>query len=539
MLIAGFGKFRNEIVREGNLYRVLDQFERHCDGGVLCDDGSTDGTREHLERWVSDHSAWGWELLQIPEHENDFGAELVVKQRMLSMLALASPKWVFWLDGDEALDEIPGADFCSWVKEQADTHAAWKFHYTQLWRSAHWARTDDGFDDGVFCKLWRWTPELHFETSRHGTHQAQFPKPIDYGAAGFAPFEIIHWGNYGKNLTWKAIQYAKGRGGVDRHIHFGHPPDTSMSTGEGWDVTYPAERPTYRLLGSAPENPEEMPRPFSLDEIRTIRELGELRGLAGYFTVVVPTYNRAAELPRALDSLIAQTNQRWVALVLDDGSTDHTDAIMRAYQARDPRIFYARYPTNRGGVAMNEIGMRMACEMTEFWSRLGSDDWWGPNKLWNDLQALNQGTGGVCYGCYTVVRDGQFAEICNKSMLPGEVTRGLLQGRFLASWANIAARTEVLRAVRARWGGFADARLRNCEDFLVNVRMACETRFVWRGVVGKGELLVDPEAPGLASSDVDAVWTCAASGGASSPENGAILARDEALTRELIAQVHR
>ena len=52
--------------------------------------------------------------------------------------------------------------------------------------------------------------------------------------------------------------------------------------------------------------------------------MGNLRGLEGWFTVVVPSFNRAKDLPRALNSLLAQRYEKWIAVVLDDGSTDGT-----------------------------------------------------------------------------------------------------------------------------------------------------------------------------------------------------------------------
>jgi hypothetical protein len=307
---------------------------------------------------------------------------------------------------------------------------------------------------------------------------------------------------------------------VDRHIHFGHPRETSMATGVGWDEAKWAEQyPTYRRVN---EGAGAQPAPFTLDDIRRIRSFGDLRGLAGWFTVVIPTFNRAGTLMKALESLMGQTYKQWVALVLDDGSTDHTPGMMRAAQDIDPRIFYARYETNRGGVAMNEIGMAMACEQTEWWSRLGSDDWFGPGKLARDAVALREHE--ATYGPYTDMLDGRFLAQKNPARTVEEIATAHRAGGFVVSWANIAMRASVLRRVRDKFGAFCDPRLRNCEDFLFNARCtAVGADFHYRDNVG----------------ELDAIWTAAREGGASSPENGAILARDEQLSRELIAEAFR
>jgi glycosyltransferase involved in cell wall biosynthesis len=256
------------------------------------------------------------------------------------------------------------------------------------------------------------------------------------------------------------------------------------------------------------------------------------------FCVVIPTYNRARTLGRALASLREQTYERWVALVLDDGSTDTTPELMRSWQAIDRRFLYTRYPNNRGGVAMNEIGMRMACEMTEWWTRLGSDDYFGPTKLALDAEALADHD--ACYGPFQVSRADRIDEMDNPPMASETVRRRLLGGRFAASWANCAVRTSVLRAVHDRYGEFCDPRLRNMEDFLVNSRVARLSRgWVWRGRVA-GTVVVDPPDAvrrtilrRAAPVSADAVWTSTGSGASG---DARVMAADFRLTRALIAR---
>lgn len=523
-MIAGFMKVRNEILREGNIYRALANLEAVCDCGVLCDDGSLDGTREILEDFAKKNPSWV--LVTIDPDKSDFAQEMRVKGTMLEALhalhKMGTPiDWVWWLDGDEAVDRA--REFREWVNAlPVDEVQGYRFHYTQLWRGTTWARTDDGFDDGVFLKLWRYHPGLYFNTAP-GLHNPQFPATINYQACPVAPFEVLHFGNVGKNLTWKGIQYSGGRGGVDRHLAFGHTPAESMATGVGFDeAKWSCPSPTYRKVDLYVAGADPEPKPFTLDDIRTIRSLGDMRGLEGWFTVVVPAYNRGATLPRALESLLAQTYTKWIAVVLDDGSTDDTPQVMRSWQDRDPRIFYARYMTNRGGVAMNEIGMSLACEWTEWWSRLGSDDWWGPGKLEADAAALKDHA--AVFGPFTVWKNGKPDHVCAGQWQDGPPSDLLKAGRFAASWANVAVRTDVLRRVKARWGSFCDPSLRNMEDFLVNARIAHTTEWAWR-----------PGHP------ADAFWNClegvGAPADASASANAAITARDDALTRALIARI--
>jgi hypothetical protein len=221
---------------------------------------------------------------------------------------------------------------------------------------------------------------------------------------------------------------------------------------------------------------------------------------------------------------------------------------MREYQELEPRVFYVRTEKNRGGVAANELGMDIACEFAEWWSRLGSDDWWGPEKLALDAKALKDHA--AVYGLFTVFRPAPihgrpagFGEICNPPMDPKQVSSALLAGRYFVSWANIAVRTEALRAVKAKFGQVMDPRLRNCDDFITNVRLvSMGYDFHWRGPEGVDSTPVPLGAAWdskRGNTTLEAIWTQAPEGGASSPESAAVLGRDEALTRQLIAELRR
>lgn len=96
------------------------------------------------------------------------------------------------------------------------------------------------------------------------------------------------------------------------------------------------------------------------------------------FSILVPTYNQAGFLAQALDSLIAQTDPDWEALVVNDGSTDGTAEVVAGYAARDCRIRGFSQPNGGTGAALNkalsEVRGQWIC-----W--LSSDDLFVPEKL--------------------------------------------------------------------------------------------------------------------------------------------------------------
>jgi len=65
------------------------------------------------------------------------------------------------------------------------------------------------------------------------------------------------------------------------------------------------------------------------------------------FSVIMPTYNQAYFIRRAVLSLIRQSYPLWELIIVNDGSTDSTDRIVRDLP-KDERIRYLYYPDNRG-----------------------------------------------------------------------------------------------------------------------------------------------------------------------------------------------
>ena len=55
-------------------------------------------------------------------------------------------------------------------------------------------------------------------------------------------------------------------------------------------------------------------------------------------SIIVPTYNKAEQLKRALDSILGQTYSNLEVIVINDGSLDHTKDILQEYQQKDERI---------------------------------------------------------------------------------------------------------------------------------------------------------------------------------------------------------
>jgi hypothetical protein len=100
-------------------------------------------------------------------------------------------------------------------------------------------------------------------------------------------------------------------------------------------------------------------------------------------SVVIPTFNRAHLIPRAIRSVLSQLRAEDELIVVDDGSTDHTESVVTGFG--DRRIRYIQQ-TNRGAGAARNRGVREATR--DLIAFLDSDDEWLPGKAAMQRQFL-------------------------------------------------------------------------------------------------------------------------------------------------------
>ena len=94
-------------------------------------------------------------------------------------------------------------------------------------------------------------------------------------------------------------------------------------------------------------------------------------------SIVIPTYNHAKFISKALESVIDQTYKNWEAIIIDNNSTDDTDKVINQYD--DPRIKYLKINNNGVIAKSRNLGIKEA--KGEWIAFLDSDDWWTKDKL--------------------------------------------------------------------------------------------------------------------------------------------------------------
>ena len=137
-------------------------------------------------------------------------------------------------------------------------------------------------------------------------------------------------------------------------------------------------------------------------------------------SVVIPTYNRANDLKRALKSVQVQTFTNWEVLIVDNHSVDNTDQVVSDFN--DSRIKLFKIHNNGVIAASRNVGIREASG--EYIAFLDSDDWWSPEKLRLSLDALNAGADIVYHDLFVVTKSDQ------RLFLKKVTTRGLTRPVF-------------------------------------------------------------------------------------------------------------
>ena len=120
-------------------------------------------------------------------------------------------------------------------------------------------------------------------------------------------------------------------------------------------------------------------------------------------SIIIPTYNRAEDLKRALQSVFDQTFTDWEVLVVDNHSIDETDSIIKSFN--DPKI--KLFKIHNAGViaASRNLGLQHA--LGEYIAFLDSDDWWLPKKLEESIKYMSHGTDVVYHDLFYVKKYGQ------------------------------------------------------------------------------------------------------------------------------------
>jgi glycosyltransferase involved in cell wall biosynthesis len=213
---------------------------------------------------------------------------------------------------------------------------------------------------------------------------------------------------------------------------------------------------------------------------------GSAQAAGPLVSVIIPAYNAEAFIGATLDSVLSQTYRSLEVVVVDDGSSDGTERLVRVVAERDPRVRLLRQPN--GGVARaRNFGIQSSSG--DYVAPLDADDIWFPDKLARQVECLGASgpeVGVVYCGSAYIDAAGELTGSYCFYTVEGDVLLPLVYRNFIGN-----ASTPLIRRSSLDEAGLYDPELRarkaeGLEDWELYLRLAevCEFRVTPQLLVG-------------------------------------------------------
>ena len=184
-------------------------------------------------------------------------------------------------------------------------------------------------------------------------------------------------------------------------------------------------------------------------------------------SIILPTYNRAYIIEKAIQSVLNQTYQDFELIIVDDGSTDNTEEIIKKLQEKDKRIRYIKLETNKGAAAARNEGIKIA--HGKYITFQDSDDEWLPEKLEKQMKIFETTPEDIIVytGFWRIDGDEKtYIPDINISNREGYIHKELLKGNFVGT-PSILLKKETLEKV-----ALFDECLQRCQDWDLVIRLS-------------------------------------------------------------------
>jgi len=180
-------------------------------------------------------------------------------------------------------------------------------------------------------------------------------------------------------------------------------------------------------------------------------------------SVILPTFNRAYIVKRAIDSVLDQRYKNLELIIIDDCSTDNTKKVVQSYS--DKRVKYIVNAHNLGGAGSRNEGIKIA--KGAFIAFQDSDDEWLPQKLEEQISILDQSPDeiGAIYCNFHSASD-QKIHIYHSSKKEGDIHQELLVANFI-TLPSLVVRKQSLKIV-----GLFDPDLPRLQDWDLLLRLS-------------------------------------------------------------------
>lgn len=182
-------------------------------------------------------------------------------------------------------------------------------------------------------------------------------------------------------------------------------------------------------------------------------------------SIILPAYNTERYLAESIDSVLRQSFPDFELIIINDGSTDNTQAIIDTYTTRDPRIVVIQQD-NRGLVATLNSGIKKA--RGTYIARIDGDDPWFDNKLQAQVDELLCDPGLVLIGggFEIVDENGYFIETILPPTRDEDIRRTLLLRNSFGHASVVFKKDAVIKA------GLYDDKYKVTEDYNLWIKLS-------------------------------------------------------------------
>ena len=188
--------------------------------------------------------------------------------------------------------------------------------------------------------------------------------------------------------------------------------------------------------------------------------------MAPFFSVIIPTYNCADFLKRAIDSVFSQTYQNFEVIVIDNSSKDNTEDVLNSFD--DKRLIAIK--VNNNGIIAHSRNKGIENAKGDWIAFLDSDDVWKPEKLEKVKESVNQNPEVVL-----ICHDEQYvenSEIKNR-LRYGPAVQNLYQRLLFKGNCVSTSATCLRKDIAIETGGFSERKeFKTAEDYEYWIRLA-------------------------------------------------------------------